>query len=111
MVTFVHSARRVITIIAFVAMGIAGGSSVAAAAQNDYPGGKTEGTVLSDSGDRGDAKVEGVTVAREPSGTVRSTGLAVTGGDVAGLTLLGLGLIGAGVVLVRRTRRTTPTVA
>lgn len=64
-----------------------------------------------------DAKVEGNNLSRgtDPTTKVlgtttgRSSGLPVTGGDIAGLTAIGLAAVGTGTVLVRRSRRTNTT--
>ncbi|MDQ1403790.1 MAG: hypothetical protein QOG03_2106 [Actinomycetota bacterium] len=74
------------------ALGLFTGPVVAAHA-DDYVGSNT--TVRSSSG----PAVLGSNVSR-------SSGLAVTGGDVAELAVIGLAAVGAGTVLVRRSRRT-----
>jgi hypothetical protein len=82
--------RLVLTLVAF---GIFAAPAVAARA-DDYVGSDT--TVRTKTSD---PVVLGNSVAR-------SSGLAVTGGDVAELAVIGLAAVGAGTVLVRRSRRT-----
>jgi hypothetical protein len=78
--------------------------AAAASAQSaNYPGGN-EGDVLSENVER-PAPVESGAV--EAVTASRSSGLAVTGTDVAQLGGLGVVLIGGGTVLVRRSRRRT----
>lgn len=79
--------------LAVVALGLFAGPVLAAHA-DDYVGAETA-------------------VRHDPSGpkvlgndVARSSGLAVTGGDIAELTAIGLGAVGIGTVLVRRSRRT-----
>ncbi len=51
------------------------------------------------------SEVQGRQVVRTDSGSGRSSGLPVTGGDVVGLVVMGLGAIGIGTLLVQRSRR------
>ncbi|HEV7887333.1 MAG TPA: LPXTG cell wall anchor domain-containing protein [Acidimicrobiales bacterium] len=53
------------------------------------------------------SKVLGTQLSRRVD-PVRSAGLPVTGGDIAGMTIVGLAAIGTGTVLVRRSRKSTP---
>ena len=84
-------------------------ATVAAAAE-DYPGGTTPSSVLSESQDRPD-EVLGTSTARvDPLAATQQT-LPVTGGDLVGLAVVGVSLIGVGTVVVRRSRRSTTAAA
>jgi hypothetical protein len=76
-----------------VALGLFAGP-VAAAHADDYVGSDT--TVKAKTHD---PVVLGTNVSR-------SSGLAVTGGDIAELAVIGAAAVGAGTILVRRSRRT-----
>ena len=85
-------------------------ATVAGAAE-DYPGGTTPSSVLSESQDRPDevlnTSVDRVSPAVQPQQQQQT--LPVTGGDLAGLAVVGVSLVGVGTVAVRRSRRATAT--
>jgi LPXTG-motif cell wall-anchored protein len=80
------------------------GLPATAAVAQDYPGGTTPSSVLSQSQDRPD-EVLGTTASRPAAAPAQQT-LPVTGGDLAGLAVVGVSLVGLGTVVVRKSRRT-----
>ena len=90
-------ARKILLAGAAAAVAVFG--PVAAVHADDYVG-TTPPTVLGNQLQRHDPNVLGETVTR-------SSGLPVTGGDIAEMTAIGVGAIGLGTVLVRRSRRKT----
>ena len=69
--------------------------------------GSREGAVLSTAGSREGAVLASQAQITPPVAAAqgRSTGLALTGGDIAGLTMLGGAAIGIGMIVVRSSRR------
>ena len=80
---------------------LAGATAASAQANDPYTRRPTEVGGVEQTRDAG--SVAGVQETTG-QGQVQSTGLALTGGDIAGLALVGFGLTAAGVVLVRRSR-------
>lgn len=79
-------------------------ATLAAAAEDPYPGGTTPSSVLSESDDRPDEVLGSTTARVDPVAATQQT-LPVTGGDLVGLAVVGVSLVGVGTVVVRRSRR------